>query len=56
MDSAPFSRFHIIRGHTAELLPLEREALLARDDSLNVLPLRMLDIIIADRIWRAGEA
>lgn len=47
---------HIIGGHTAEPLPLEREAALARDDSPTVLPLRMVEDIIADRIWLAGEA
>lgn len=33
---------HIIGDHTAELLPLERGAPLARDDSPVVLPLRIL--------------
>ena len=57
MDSAPLSRFsiHVIGGHTAELCPLEREAPLARDDSPIVLPLRILEDITADRIWRAEE-
>lgn len=52
MNSAPFS-MHIIGGHTAELL---REAPLARDDSPTVLPLRMVEEIIAYRIWLAGKS
>lgn len=47
MNSAPFF-YAYYGGHTAELL---REAPSERDDSPTVLPLRMVEDIIADRIW-----
>lgn len=49
MNSAPFF-YAYYGGHTAELL---REAPSARDDSPTVLPLRMVEDIIGDRIWLA---
>lgn len=51
MNSAPIF-YAYYEDHTAELL---REAPLARDDSPTVLPLRMVEDIIADRIWLAVE-
>lgn len=51
MNSAPIF-YAYDEDHTAELL---REAPLARDDSPTVLPLRMVEVITADRIWLAVE-
>lgn len=52
MNSAPFF-YAYYGGHTAE--KFLREAPLAREDSPTVLPLRMVEDIIADRIWPAME-